>query len=148
VTTYEEVSAGQVLPSATYRVTRDDLRRYAEASGDLNPIHLDPQAALAVGLPDTIAHGMLVMALTLRAIEEWAGAPAAIPESSARWTKPVVVPAGGTELLVDAVVAEKLGGNRVRVKATTRCGADKVMTMNRVVVTMAASAEGVAPGEG
>ena len=43
-------------------ITQEQLRRYAEASGDLNPIHLDEQAAQQVGLDSVIAHGMLSMA--------------------------------------------------------------------------------------
>ncbi len=43
-------------------ITQEQLRRYAEASGDYNPIHLDEQAAQQVGLDGVIAHGMLSMA--------------------------------------------------------------------------------------
>ncbi len=43
-------------------ITQEQLRRYAEASGDYNPIHLDEQAAQRVGLDGVIAHGMLSMA--------------------------------------------------------------------------------------
>jgi acyl dehydratase len=43
-------------------VNRDQLRRYAEASGDPNPIHLSDEAAGAAGLPGVIAHGMLTVA--------------------------------------------------------------------------------------
>lgn len=43
-------------------ITQEQLRRYAEASGDYNPIHLDQQAAQRVGLDSVIAHGMLSMA--------------------------------------------------------------------------------------
>ena len=43
-------------------INRDQLRRYAEASGDPNPIHLSDEAAEAAGLPGVIAHGMLTVA--------------------------------------------------------------------------------------
>jgi acyl dehydratase len=43
-------------------VDRDQLRKYAEASGDPNPIHLSDEAAEAAGLPGVIAHGMLTVA--------------------------------------------------------------------------------------
>src|SRR5207249_4699244 len=43
-------------------VTQEQLRRYADASGDYNPIHLDEEAARRVGLDSVIAHGMLSMA--------------------------------------------------------------------------------------
>src|SRR4051812_31177698 len=55
-----ELKAGMEIPSQELPgLTQDMLRRYAEASGDNNPIHLDPQAAIAMGLPGVIAHGML-----------------------------------------------------------------------------------------
>ena len=47
-----------VLPA----ITKDLLKAYAEASGDPNVIHLNDEAARAVGLPGVIAHGMLTMA--------------------------------------------------------------------------------------
>lgn len=40
----------------------EDLRRYAEASGDLNPLHLDRDFARAAGFDDLVVHGMLNMA--------------------------------------------------------------------------------------
>src|SRR5207253_11129188 len=43
-------------------ITQEQLRRYADASGDHNPIHLDEEAAHRVGLDSVIAHGMLSMA--------------------------------------------------------------------------------------
>jgi acyl dehydratase len=43
-------------------VDRDQLRKYAAASGDPNPIHLSDEAAEAAGLPGVIAHGMLTVA--------------------------------------------------------------------------------------
>jgi acyl dehydratase len=48
----------------TVDVPADLPRRYAEISGDRNPIHLDRDAAEAAGFPDVIAHGMSVLALT------------------------------------------------------------------------------------
>ena len=41
--------------------------RYAGASGDFNPIHIDPEFAKAVGLPGSILHGLYSMALVARA---------------------------------------------------------------------------------
>jgi acyl dehydratase len=57
----------------TFEVARDQAERYAEASGDHNPIHLDEDAARAVGLPGRILHGLCTMALAGRAVEQVAG---------------------------------------------------------------------------
>lgn len=54
---------------------REDLRRYADASGDLNPLHLEIGFARQAGFPDVIVHGMLGMALFGRLIDEHLGKP-------------------------------------------------------------------------
>jgi acyl dehydratase len=51
-------------------IMQEQLRRYAEASGDYNPIHLDEEAAHRVGLDSVIAHGMLSMAFLGQFIEQ------------------------------------------------------------------------------
>jgi acyl dehydratase len=57
------IAVGQELsPLVKPPITQEQLRRYADASGDHNPIHLDEQAAQRVGLDSVIAHGMLSMA--------------------------------------------------------------------------------------
>jgi len=53
----------------------DVTRRYARASGDLNPIHLDGDAARAVGLPRAILHGMWTLAQAAREISAAGGGP-------------------------------------------------------------------------
>ncbi|HEX4735802.1 MAG TPA: MaoC/PaaZ C-terminal domain-containing protein [Thermoleophilaceae bacterium] len=60
------------------RVTPDKYLpfRYAGASGDFNPIHLDPELAKAVGFPSNILHGLWSMAQVARAaVEEGGGDP-------------------------------------------------------------------------
>ena len=57
------------------KVTPDKYvpHRYAGASGDFNPIHIDPEFAQQVGLPRTILHGLWTMAQVARAHVEAAG---------------------------------------------------------------------------
>src|SRR5207248_6767802 len=62
---------GQELsPLVKPPITQEQLRRYAEASGDYNPIHLNEEAAHRVGLDSVIAHGMLSMAFLGQFIEQ------------------------------------------------------------------------------
>lgn len=88
------------LAERTYRVTRADLVAYAAASGDPNPIHQDPDVARSVGLPDVIAHGMYTLALVARYVDEQLAEPGQIAELGAKFTRPVVVPESGTEVVI------------------------------------------------
>ena len=82
---------GQALEPRTFTITRADLRAYAAASGDHNPIHSDEQVARSVGLPGVIAHGMYTLGLVGRAVSGWTGG-AEVVEVGCRFTKPVVEP--------------------------------------------------------
>ena len=55
------MTAPQVA-SVTKQLSQEQINRYAEASGDHNPIHIDEAFARATPLGGTIAHGMLVLA--------------------------------------------------------------------------------------
>jgi acyl dehydratase len=59
---------------STFTVATDQAQRYARASGDHNPIHLDDDAAQAVGLPGRILHGLCTMAVAGHAVAQAAGA--------------------------------------------------------------------------
>jgi len=71
-----ELESGQQI--AELRVTPDKYLtiRYAGASGDFNPIHIDEEFARAVGLPGRILHGLWTMAQVARAQTDAAGGPA------------------------------------------------------------------------
>ena len=61
---------GQQLPDLKVTPDRYLTYRYAGASGDFNPIHIDPEFAKAVALPGTILHGLYMMGLVARANAE------------------------------------------------------------------------------
>ncbi|MFL6023990.1 MAG: MaoC/PaaZ C-terminal domain-containing protein [Marmoricola sp.] len=125
---------GVELEPRTYRVTRADLVAYAAASGDHNPIHSDEDVALSVGLPGVIAHGMYTLALAARYVDETLGEPGRIAELAAKFTKPVVVPAGaeGTEVSISGVRENRDGVESVALTVT--CGGDKVLGNPRAVL--------------
>ena len=60
---------GDALPARTCQITREDLRRYADAAGDHNPIHLNDEAARALGLPGVVA--VMVVHLSSMRDMEW-----------------------------------------------------------------------------
>jgi acyl dehydratase len=70
-----KLEAGAQIPEL--RVTPDKYltARYAGASGDFNPIHIDEEFARAVGLPGRILHGLWTMAQVARAQTDASGGP-------------------------------------------------------------------------
>ena len=73
------VRAGDVLPELVLpAIDRALLCRFAGASGDLNPIHVDIDFARRAGMPDVFAHGMLGLAWLGRLLTGWR------PQSSLR----------------------------------------------------------------
>ena len=108
---------GLEIETRIFRVTREDLVAYADASGDHNPIHQDEEVARSVGLPGVIAHGMYTLALAARYVEEWAG-PGRVATLGAKFTKPVVVPVDGTDVVIEGVVEERDGDSVVTLRIT------------------------------
>lgn len=98
-------------------ITREELREFAAASGDDNPVHLDDAAARQGGLDGVVTHGMLVMAHLGRLVTSWPAA-GALRSFKARFTAPTPVGArvtcSGKVASVDVVA----GTARVQVTAT------------------------------
>jgi acyl dehydratase len=128
------IEVGMALPEKVFYIDRALLKAYADASGDQNPIHQNEEFALSVGLPNVISHGMLTMALAGKYVTEWAGGSANVREFSARFIKPVIVPAGAkVDLTVVATVTEVIG-NIVKLDITATSAGVKVLGMAKAVV--------------
>ena len=129
------IEVGTVLPERVFEIDRELLVAYANASGDQNPIHQNEEFALSVGLPNVIAHGMLTMALVGKYVTDWAGGSASVKEFSARFVKPLIVPAGQiVDLTVSATVAE-VDGDRISLTLSATSAGVKVLGMAKAVVT-------------
>jgi len=87
--------APEPLPEPTWSVQQvvqaDQALRYAQASGDDNPIHVDENTAKAAGLPGCILHGLCTMAFAQRdIIQKYCdGDPSRLQRLAVRWAKPV-----------------------------------------------------------
>jgi acyl dehydratase len=106
-----QVKSGDALPAL--RVTPDKYlpHRYAGASGDFNPIHIDPEFAKAVGLPGNILHGLYTMAQVARAhTDATGGDPRALKRLSVQFRG---MGAPEQEILVTATVKEADDGRTV-----------------------------------
>jgi 3-hydroxybutyryl-CoA dehydratase len=58
----QKLAAGATIPPVVKQITQEKIARYAEASGDHNPLHVDPGFAATSQFGGTIAHGMLLLA--------------------------------------------------------------------------------------
>jgi acyl dehydratase len=77
------------LPIRAVSASRADLVRYAAATGDFNPIHWDPAAAHAAGLPGVIVHGLLMLSWIAAAAARHGTGPAPLQSLRARFRRPL-----------------------------------------------------------
>ena len=130
-----EVAVGDAMTPLSRRVDQEQIDAYADASGDHNPIHLDSGFAVSVGLPGTIAHGMLELGILAEAVSVWAGGSANLQSLSCRFSKPLragdTITCTGTVVAVDA--AE--GVATLDVGASSDRG-DRVLTNGRATVRL------------
>jgi acyl dehydratase len=119
-----ELKTGDQVPEL--RVTPDKYlpHRYAGASGDFNPIHIDAEFAKAVGLPGNILHGLYMMGLVARANTEAAGGdPRALKRLAVQFRG---MGAPETEIVVTGTVKEA-EGDRVVVDTVAAQGETQVI---------------------
>ncbi|MCU1603273.1 MAG: dehydratase [Frankiales bacterium] len=135
---FSEVEVGTEIPARDFQLKRDNLVRYAGASGDFNIIHWNERVAKSVGLPNVIAHGMLTMATAGRVVTDWAGDPGRVVSYGVRFSRPVVVEDDdqGATLTVSGVVEEKHDDGTVVVGLTAVVGENKVLMGAKAVVRL------------
>ena len=116
--------AGEPIPEL--RVIPDKYlpHRYAGASGDFNPIHIDPEFAKSVGLPSTILHVLYTMALVARAsVAAAGGGPRALRRLSVQF-RGMGVPE--QEIVVTGVVRE-VDGRRAVIETEAQQGGKRIV---------------------
>jgi acyl dehydratase len=116
------LEVGGAIPEVRVTPDRYITARYAGASGDFNPIHIDEEFAKSVGLPGRILHGLWTMAQVARAQAEAAGGPERLKRLSVQFRgmgmpeQEIVVSgtvreASGGRLTIDTVAEQ--GGNQI-----------------------------------
>jgi acyl dehydratase len=127
--------AGDVMTPLSRRVTQEHINAYAEASGDRNPIHLDADFARMVGLPGTIAHGMLDLGILVDAVARWAGGSDRVASIGCRFSKPLLpgdtITCTGTVVSVDGE-----GGIAVLSLEAVSDRGDRVLTNGRAEIRL------------
>lgn len=101
---------GEALPELRVTPDRYLTVRYAGASGDFNPIHIDEAFAQSVGLPGRILHGLWSMAQVARAQTEAVGDPTALRRLTVQF-RGLGLPE--RELVVTSTVREVSGGTAI-----------------------------------
>lgn len=105
MTRFEHLTVDDALPALSRTVSREDVRAYADAGGDQNPLHQNDDAARSVGFPGIIAHGMFTMGHLATCVAAWAGVPANVVRLSAQFRAPVFmgeeIVAGGRVRAID-----------------------------------------------
>lgn len=128
----EKKPKGEPVIVHTMKVTPDQSKRYAEASGDDNPIHLDPEMAKSVGLPDIILHGLCTMAFSSQAIVKQLDIhPHKLTTLKVRFSKPVFM---GDELTTKGWVEKEEEGRKHIVFEVENQRGELVLTQGRAVV--------------
>lgn len=124
------MNVGDKAPDLSVTPDKYLPHRYAGASGDFNPIHIDPEFAKAVGLPNNILHGLYSMGLVARANAAVAGGdPRALKRLSVQFRG---MGAPEQEIVVSGTV-KSVDGNRVVV--------DTVATQGETAIIKNAEAE-------
>lgn len=102
---FEDLAVGDAIPTRSRVVTREDVKAYADASGDQNPLHQRDEVARAAGFPGIIAHGMFTMGHLVSCLVDWLGDAAALRRIRVQFRAPVfmgeTIVAGGTVRSLD-----------------------------------------------
>ncbi len=125
---FVDAPVGTALDPIRQEISQEFIDRYAVASQDCNPVHIDPdwcRRARVFGTPKTVAHGMSTMSLMTSVVLRSWGATADVRRIASKFTKPVEV---GQVLTIVGVVREShpIGPGRnfvvVEVSAADRDG--------------------------
>ncbi len=131
--TLDQLSPGHDLGEVVFGpFTRDDFVRYAEASGDDNPIHQDEAYAQANGAPTIFAMGMLPAGYLAHAVSDWFGGPVHIRRFKVRfttrsWVGDEIVCTGRVTAIENGIVKVTLEARR-RGKGPDGLGLDEEQT--------------------
>lgn len=118
--TYSSIQVGDTF-TFERPVTDEDVRLFAQVSGDDNPLHLDPDYAATTPFGRPIVHGAFLLAVVSKVLgRDYPGHGAVAVSLSAKFLRPVPV---GSDIAVEVKVAEKIDARKhVRAKITVYTG--------------------------
>lgn len=122
------MEVGAVLPALRFSVTQETMDRYARASGDFNPIHVDPEFARTGPFGRTIAHGLMTLAFVARMLNAWSGGAF---DSSGEIDITFIAPVyAGDEVCVGGTIEEIMqrdGTPALRIKLSCTAGERQIL---------------------
>jgi len=124
-----ELSVGDSL-KFTKTISQGDIERFAAASGDTNPIHLDDEFAEGTRFNGRIAHGVLVAGLISAALARLPGSVVYLSQDL-EFRAPVRI---GDSVTATVEVVEDLGGGQYRIRTTVTNAEDPVVDGEAVVL--------------
>jgi acyl dehydratase len=116
--TLDGITPGMELGEVVFGpISRDDIKRYADASGDDNPIHQDEEYAKRSGAPTVFAMGMLPAGYLAHAVSDWFGGPHHLRRFKVRFTTRVwpgdeIVCRGSVVEIEDGIVKTAIEASR------------------------------------
>ena len=115
------IEKGQTF-TATETVDKYRAIYYAGASGDFNPIHIDPEFGKMVGLGGAILQGLCTLAFAAKTVTDWLGDPGRLKKIKCRFSAPVMME---DTLTIQGAVAEVRDGRaRIELKVTKQTGVE------------------------
>jgi 3-hydroxybutyryl-CoA dehydratase len=104
---------------------------YAGASGDFNPIHIDPEFGKMVGLGGAILQGLCTLAFAAKTVTDWAGDPGKLKKIKCRFSAPVMME---DTISIEGAVAEVQAGQaKVNLKVINQNGAEVLQNVEAEV---------------
>ena len=129
---YEDLEIGQAHETV-HEITADDIQRFAEVSGDFNPLHMSDEYAATTMFEKRIAHGALTASYISGILGNNLPGPGAVFVGlNMRFRRPVYI---GDTVTARAEIAEKIDrGNRVVLKIECIVDGKRVITGEAEVV--------------
>lgn len=104
---------------------------YAGASGDYNPIHIDPEFGKMVGLGGVILQGLCTLAFAAKTVTNWAGDPGRLKRIKCRFSAPVMIE---DTISIQGTVADVQAGRvKVDLKVINQTGAEVLQSVEAEV---------------
>ena len=124
------IEKGQTF-TGSEKVDRYRAIYYAGASGDYNPIHIDPEFGKMVGLGGAILQGLCTLAFAAKAVTDWTGDPGKLKKIKCRFSAPVMME--DTISVQGTVASIEAGRAKIDLQVINQTGAEVLQNVEAEV---------------